>query len=124
MAHLNREGRCDEIKVIRQGIHNRKFLPHLKAWHHCSHCLPSWQPGIPPLLSRYLGHVGEPLEDGVDAFEVIRDGHVGDTVVVHDLHSAQLVVRGVDFPAQDLPRRRTKRPIKAALSSKTPSAAS
>lgn len=71
------------------------------------------QPGIPPPPLRYLGHVGEPLEDGVDAFKVVGDSHVGDPVVVHDLHSAQLVVRRVDFPAQDLPQR----PTETALSS-------
>lgn len=52
----------------------------------------------------YLGHVGEPLQDGVDPREVIRDGDMGDAIVVHDLHPSQLVVGGVNFTAQHLVR--------------------
>ena len=50
----------------------------------------------------YLWHIGQPLQDGVNALEVVRHGDVGDAVVVHDLHAAQLVVGRVNLSAQDL----------------------
>ena len=50
----------------------------------------------------YLGHVGEPLQESEHTLEVIAHRAVGHTVVVHDLHSTQLVVGGVHLPAQHL----------------------
>lgn len=50
----------------------------------------------------YFGHVGQPLQQRVDALEVVANGVVGHAIVVHDLNPAQLVVGGVHFPAQHL----------------------
>lgn len=49
-----------------------------------------------------LWHIGQPLQDGVHALEVVWHSDVGDAVVMHDLHAAQLVVGGINLSAQDL----------------------
>lgn len=40
----------------------------------------------------YLGHVGQPLQNCENSLEVVANGVVGHTVVVHDLDSTQLIV--------------------------------
>lgn len=61
-------------------------------------------PHLHPAAPSYLGYVGEPLQDGVDPLKVIWHGDMGNTVVVHDLHSSQLVVGSVNLPSQHLDR--------------------
>ena len=53
----------------------------------------------------HLGHVGEPLQQGEHALEVVADGGVRHAVVVHDLDPPQLVVGRVHLAAQNLEER-------------------
>lgn len=55
-----------------------------------------------PGLKPDLRHVGEPLQDGVNAVKVVRHRGVCDAVVVHDLHAAQLVVGRVHLATENL----------------------
>ena len=52
-----------------------------------------------------LGDVAEPAEQPSHPVEVVPLRLVGDAVVVHDLDAAELRVRGVDLPAQELVQR-------------------
>lgn len=57
-------------------------------------------------IQQNLWHIGEPLEDGEDAFKVIRHGGVCDSIIMHDLDPSQLVVGSIDLSAQNLHRNR------------------
>ena len=56
-------------------------------------------------VSLVLGDVAEPAEQPPHPVEVVPLRLVGDAVVVHDLDAAELRVRGVDLPAQELVER-------------------
>lgn len=47
----------------------------------------------------HLRHIGQPLQDGINALEVVRHDDVGDAIVIHDLHATQLVVGCVNLSA-------------------------
>lgn len=51
------------------------------------------------LLVRHERH---PVDDLRDTLEVVVGGHVGDTVLVHDLGATELQVGGVDLTTQEL----------------------
>ena len=53
-------------------------------------------------LQPYLGDVGQPLHNGCHSLHVARDGHVSDSVVMHDLYPSQLGVGGVHLSTQHL----------------------
>ena len=55
-----------------------------------------------PLISPHLWYVGEPFEQGTDAVKVLAADVVRDAVLVHDLHTAQLIIGGVYLTAQQL----------------------
>ena len=53
-------------------------------------------------LAAAVGHEGQPVDDLLDALEVVRGRHVADAVLVHDLRAAELQVRRVDLAAEQL----------------------
>jgi hypothetical protein len=52
-----------------------------------------------------FGNVGEPANDAENTFQVVGGGKVRDSVLVHDLSSSELQVRGVDFATENLVER-------------------
>ena len=50
----------------------------------------------------HLWHIGQPLQDGTNTLEVIWHSDMRDAIVMHDLHTSQLVVGRVNVSAQDL----------------------
>lgn len=64
--------------------------------------------GCFPQSDTDLWHVGEPLQDGENTLKVVRHRGVCDSVVVHDLHTTQLVVGGVNLTTKNLKYSREK----------------
>lgn len=50
----------------------------------------------------HLWHIGQPLQDGTNTLEVIWHSDMRDAIVMHDLHTSQLVVGRINISAQDL----------------------
>lgn len=58
------------------------------------------------LIQQNLWHVREPLQDSKDTLKVIWHTGVCDSIIVHDLNSAKLVVGSIHLSAQNLERNR------------------
>lgn len=58
------------------------------------------------LIQQNLWHVREPLQDSKDTLKVIWHTGVCNSIIVHDLNSAKLVVGSIHLSAQNLERNR------------------